>query len=62
MKKLVAITAVALFAASSAAWAGEGYAGCGGLGKVAQDDAAPITTALDSGPITPKPATTKSGG
>lgn len=61
MKKLIAITAISLFAASSFAWAGEG-AGCGGYGKVAEDATGPITTAMETNPSTPKPATTKSGG
>ena len=57
MKKLLAITAVGLFAASMATSA----IACEGMGKVAQDASGPITTALDTQPITPKP-TTKTGG
>ena len=57
LKKLLAITAVGLFAASMATSA----IACEGMGKVAQDASGPITTALDTQPITPKP-TTKSGG
>ncbi len=64
MKKLLAVTVIALFAASTGAMAGEGLkarAGGGydcGYGKVAETKA-PITVALKSGPITVKPATRK---
>lgn len=58
MKKLLALTAAGLFAASMATSA----MACEGMGKVAQDETGPITTALDTQPITPKPTTTKSGG
>lgn len=66
MKKVFALALVGVFAASSAAMAGEwvkagkaaGYYGGCGTGAVAQTKA-PITTALKSGAITPKPAQTK---
>lgn len=61
MKKLIAITAITLFAASSFAWAGEGH-DCGGFGATAEGATGPITTAMETGPSTPKPKTTKSGG
>ncbi len=70
MKKLLAITALGLFAATSA-MAGEGVkagqsaagylGGCGGYGTVAETKS-PITTALQSGAITPKPASTTKNG
>ena len=58
MRKLLAIAAIGLFAAS-VTLAGAAYAGSGCSGGVALDGdySSPVTTALDSGTTTPKPKT-----
>lgn len=56
MKKFATITLIGLFAAGLSAPA----MACGGL-KTAHDSDGPMTTAMDTKPSTPKPATTKTG-
>lgn len=57
MKKLAVISLVGLFAAGLTAPA---MADCSDMRSV-QDDKGPMTTAMDTKPTTPKPATTKTG-
>lgn len=58
LKKIFAITAAGLFVASMATSAA---ADCGHDLKVTAGEKGPMTTAMDTKPSTPKPATTKSG-
>lgn len=58
MKKLTALSLAGLFAL---AISGPAMAECAGHLKTASDGKGPMTTAMDTQPSTPKPATTKSG-